>query len=222
MSLEFFSGFDQSEGMSESNFEAFKEKMARATAQIAAIQKEEKKHKKKEDELIAILLHFVKNSKNNDLVLLISKALEKNVPANFILAIIALDNEEIENSGIFSSLNADTDSKQLVFFQESKLFDLETRITLDAWLKRQIHQASENPQKLLKSSYIPDIEKKYIILSELLDLFTFVLFEYLTAKKIEQTNIQTKNVSEFFLNGILKRTKEELDNRNLIESSEGE
>lgn len=95
MSLESFIGLDQGEGMSEAAFEAFKEKMKAAAAQIAAIRKEEGKQKKKEEELLKILLKFVKNSSKKELVLLISRVLEQNIPANFILAIILLGNDEI-------------------------------------------------------------------------------------------------------------------------------
>ena len=96
MALEQFTGFDQGEGMSESAFEAFKEKMKAAAAQIAAIKKEETKQKKKEEDLLKILLKFVKSSSKKELVLLISRVLEQNIPANFILAIIVFGNDEIK------------------------------------------------------------------------------------------------------------------------------
>ena len=82
--------------MSESAFEVFKEKMKAAAAQIAAIKKEEGKQKKKEEELHRVLLKFIQRSDKKDLCLLISRALEQNIPANFILAIILLGNEDIQ------------------------------------------------------------------------------------------------------------------------------
>ena len=96
MALESFLGLDGGEGMDEGAFEAFKEKMRAAAAQIAAIKKEEKKARKKEDELLKILLKFVKSSHNTELVLLISRCLEQNIPAHFILSIVVLGNEEIQ------------------------------------------------------------------------------------------------------------------------------
>lgn len=82
--------------MSEAAFEAFKEKMKAAAAQIAAIKKEEGKQKKKEEELHRVLLKFIQRSDKKDLCLLISRALEQNIPANFVLAIILLGNEDIQ------------------------------------------------------------------------------------------------------------------------------
>jgi hypothetical protein len=96
MGLEDFIGMEQNGAMDAAAFERFQERVKAAAAHIQAIRKEEKKRKKKEDELIKILLKFIKSSDKKDLVLLISRVLERNVPANFILAIILLGNEEIQ------------------------------------------------------------------------------------------------------------------------------
>lgn len=208
MNLESFSGFDSSEGMNEQAFEAFREKMARAAAQIAAIKKEEKKQKKKEDDLIVILLKFIKKSTNNQLVLLISRVLEINIPANFILAIVQLSNEEIR-AEIGDSLSLPPgDQNALVFFKEESTFSLEARITLDNWVKSIMAQAQESPQKLLKSGYKEEKTAK-----QLLEIYSFVVTEYLKQNKIEHDPIQITKLSEFILKGILSKTKEEIDNR---------
>lgn len=96
MSLESFSGFDSGEGMSEGALEELQQKMKAAAAQIAAIKKEEGKQKKTEDELFKVLLKFINRSDKKELCLLISRALEQNIPANFILAIIILGNEDVQ------------------------------------------------------------------------------------------------------------------------------
>ena len=96
MSLESFIGYESGEPMSSAALEKLREQMKAAAAQIAAIKKEEKRRKKKEEELLKILLKFVKTSHKKDLVLLISRVLEQNLPANFVLAIILLGNEEIQ------------------------------------------------------------------------------------------------------------------------------
>lgn len=187
MSLENFFGFDTGEGMSEAAFEAFKEKMAQASAQIAAIQKEEKKRRKKEDELIKILLKFIRSSHKTTLVLLISRALEQNLPANFILAMILLGNEDIQKEvGSFLFLAEPTadlsgadaghapadvhfdgknfssgSDKSLVFFREDETLPLRVKIELDTWVKGMLFQAEETPEKLIKTAYdIEFIEEK--------------------------------------------------------------
>jgi len=107
MGLEDFIGMEQNGAMDAAAFERFQERVKVAAAHIQAIRKEEKKRKKKEDELIKILLKFIKSSDKKDLVLLISRVLERNVPANFILAIILLGNEEIQREiGEYLSLKS--------------------------------------------------------------------------------------------------------------------
>lgn len=170
MSLEEFFGLDKGEGMSEAAFEAFKEKMKAAATQIANIKKEEGKQKKKEIELVKILSKYVKTSQKKDLVLLISRAIEQNIPANFILAVIVLGNEDIKeelrkvNAQEFLSLmmpdspDTDKEEKALVFFGEDESLPLKIRIELDYWMKGMLSQAQENPQKMLERSY--DVEYK--------------------------------------------------------------
>ena len=144
MSLESFIGFDAGEGMSEAAFEAFKEKMKAAAAQIAAIKKEEGKQKKKEEELHKILLKFIQNSGKKDLTLLISRALEQNIPANFIMAMILLGNEDIQREvGHFIMLSAaqeeqsesqqqNSNSQALTFFdEEDKTTPLKIKIIFE-------------------------------------------------------------------------------------------
>lgn len=172
MSLESFFGMEGGgEGMSSEALEKLQERMREAAAQIAAIRREEKRHKQKEDELIKILLHFVRTSHKTELILLISRALEENIPANFILAIILLGNEEIQKQvgarfllpeGMgereMQMLNAGematADDKSLIFFSEKdESMPLKVKIELDAWIKSLIAQAEDTPQKLIKTVY---------------------------------------------------------------------
>jgi len=158
-----FHGFDQNDQMDEKSFEKFKERMARAAKQIQAIKKEEKKRKKKEDELVKILLKFIQSSEKKDLVLLISRTIEKNIPANFILSIVLLGNEDIQRAvGEFLMLktadgapitDVSADEKALIFFSEDKSMPLKVRIEIDNWIKGIIYQASESPYRLLDTAY---------------------------------------------------------------------
>lgn len=243
MSLESFVGFDTGEGMSEAAFEKFKEKMAQAAAQIAAIKKEEKKQKKKEEDLLKILLKFVKSSKNRELTLLISRVLEQNIPANFILAIIILSHKEIRKElGSFSVLGKGEEvgtqlqggtpapeteeqaEKSLIFFQEDQTLPLKIKIELDNWLKGLLFQAEETPQKLLKTAYdIEFIEKdegkqeeKKTIKRILIQLITFIIREFLEQNKINEPYKKLFKFSEFITKGILDKTRENLENRKMI------
>ncbi len=239
MTLESFGAFESGE-MSESAFEALREKMKAAAAQIKAIKKEEGKHKKKEDELQKILLKFVRNSHKSGLVLLISRALEQNIPANFILAIVLLGNEEIQKDlGTFlllpdsvpqeSSAEAQAQDNALIFFNShsDQAMPLRVKIELDNWIKAILVQAEERPQKLINTAYLIKMieeehesefgETKYreekSIKVVLIDLFAFVLADYLASKEINEEDSKLKDFAQFILTGILKKTEENLSNR---------
>jgi hypothetical protein len=244
MSLENFAGFDQNDGMDAASFEKFKEKMKRAAAQIKAIKKEEKKRKKKEDELVKILLKFIQTSHKRDLVLVISRALEQNLPANFILAIVLLGNEDIQKEiGKYLMLkgpeNQAEEEKSLTFFREDKTLPLKIKIEIDQWIKNLIYQASESPQKLLQFAYdVVEVEvaktededsqldsqfgetkteKTKIISPRLVQLMAHVIFDFLKQNDIEEDITKLKEFSEFLAKGILNKTQEELGNRPKLE-----
>ncbi len=218
MSLESFINLDGGEGMSEAAFEAFKQRMKAASAQIAAIKKEEKKQKKKEDELIKILLKFIKTSHKKELVLLISRCIEQNIPANFILSVILLGNEDIQKEiGGYLMLKASVnDEKSLTFFgEEDQTLPLKLKIEIDHWIKNMLSQAQESPQKLIKTSYEVKDEEK-IIKSIIIQLLCFVLRDFLEQNKVDEPYEKLYNFSEFVLKGILNKTEEFLDNQKLI------
>lgn len=234
MSLESFIGYESGEPMSNAALEKLREQMRAAAAQIAAIKKEEKRRKKKEEELLKILLKFVKTSHKKDLVLLISRVLEQNLPANFVLAIILLGNEEIQTEiGQFLMLPAaeqQNDEKTLTFFgQEDETLPLKLKIEIDNWIKNMLFQAQEAPERLLDQAYHIEMiekeesefgEKKYeesrTIKKAIIQLLAYVLRDFLEQSKIEESFKKLFEFCEFILTGILNKTKEGLENRKLL------
>jgi hypothetical protein len=241
MSLESFVGSEEGEGMSAAALEKLREKMKRASQQIKAIKKEEKKQKKKEDELLRILLRFVKHSHKRDLVLLISRVLEQNVPANFVLALILLGNEEVQQAvghflmlGKGSGKDGETQEekdKALIFFDEDdESMPLKLKIEVDAWIKNTLSQAQESPQKLIKTSYDkkmveietesqfddPQYREEKEVKGVIIQLATYVLRQFLEANKESQSYEKLHSFCEFIITGILKKVEEELDNRQLL------
>jgi len=216
MSIESFLGGESSEPMSEGAFEQFRQKMKAAQAQIQAIKKEEKRQKKTEDELLKILFQFVKTSSKKDLVILISRALEANIPASFILAIILLGNEDVQRMlkrVLIKKEEVKSNSRALIFFNENeKTFSLEVKLMLDVWMKEVLYQAEEYPQKVLKTC----ITEKDGLDTRVVNLASYVIEDYLWQKKIPQGHEKVMKSSEFILNGILEKVRENLENRELI------
>lgn len=244
MSLEDFIVGDSGEGMSESAFEAFKEKMKAASAQIAAIKKDEGNQKKKETKLYKILIKFIQQSDKKALTTIISRALEQNTPANFILAIIFLGNEEIKKElGDFIILNTEKEeqeaqnetSKAVTFFEtEDKSFPLKMRGEIDNWIKNMLLQAQESPQKLIKTAFVEttraeqednvfeasDTKRKRTIKRILPTLISFVLRDYVEQNDIDEPKEKLDNFSFFIIKGILSKIKDSLENRKLIKENE--
>ncbi len=233
MSLESFIGLDGGEPMSAASLEKLRERMKAASAQIKQIKKEEKKAKKKEHDLLKILLKFVKSSHKTDLTLLISRAIEINVPANFIITVILLGNKEIqEEVGKMLMLNtATSDEKALTFFGEDETLPLKIKIELDNWIKDMLAQSEEYPQKMIKTGYKTDfieLEKEYefdeqkyeekkSVQPALIKLVAFVVSDFLAQHSLPEPSAKTKEFAAFILKGILSKTEENLDQRNLLE-----
>ncbi len=206
MSLDSFSGFSSAEPMSEAAFEAFKERMRAAAAQIAALRKQQAKQKKQEDQLVKILLQFIQSSTNTQLVLLISRCLEINIPANFILAIIQIISPEIGkmlNSNLLPESKKDASNQDMILFNEfDAAMPLRIRLILDNWLKNLLLQAEEYPTRLLKAAYIVNEDTKTIH-PHLSQLTAYVIKAFLTEHKSDKNANDIEKFTEFIIKGIL-------------------
>lgn len=235
MSLESFIGLDSGEPMSAASLEKLRERMAAAAAQIKAIKKEEGKQKKKEDELLKILLKFIKSTHKTTLVLLISRVLEQNVPANFVLAMVLLGNPEIQQAvGNFLMLqrpeNLQQDQSLIIFGQGDESFPLKLRIEIDQWIKNMLAQAEELPQKIVKTCYLtklielerennwddPEYRQERVVQPSLVKLAAHILDSYMKQNQHQEDSNKIEQFCEFILQGILTKTEENLQNRALL------
>jgi len=205
MSLESFVAPDSNEGMSEAAFEAFKEKVKKAAAQMAAAKKKEKKIKKKEDDLAAILVKFIKTSDKKELVLLISRALEQEVPANFVLALILLGNSHVHQS---ESKIKVTNEEELTFFNQGTKLPLEAKLQLDEWVKNILVSLEEKTKKIVKNSQLQNDEEAPTIKPELTKLVHYTTREFLNKANVEPQAINYKKLTNFVLKISMDHAKE--------------
>lgn len=211
--FESFGGFESGKGVDAASFEKFKERIKAAAAQIKALKKSEQKQRKKEGKLIKILLRFVKTSKKQDIMVLIVRLLESNVPAVFILSIVMLGNEEYfddaEGKKVLlegDKLKDEDDGKTLAFFDRERVLPLEVKIKIDAWMKNVLSQALEHPHRLLKTVYDED----EVLILPLLQLSSFILRDYLEEHNQKPKYEILKEFSKFFLNGVMKEVEQKL------------
>lgn len=235
MSLDGFLGLDDNDkgALSPDKVREFKARMARNKQLMAAAHQQEQRQKKKEDKLFLILLKFIQANKRSDITLLISRCLEQNIPAVFILTVILLGNEEIQDEmgirldllpgpervetdqPIESSLAELQDPEMkgaLVVFGEDHSFPLKMRIAIDLWGKNIFEAATPIPERILKT--VPEWNDDPSVMKEpkevVTQLTTFILRDYLEENGVKTAYENLHSFAEFFLKGVLKRLIDQL------------
>lgn len=155
--LENFSVEDQG-GVDQAALELLRERMRQGQAQAKTDQKKEAKQKKKETNLAQVLIALLKKEQSG-LIKVVTQALNVNIPAYFIIDILALRFEALRREiGLeFKTATAhptpESDSKSLVpaNFADSTL-PLQVRVEVDIWLNFLIEEAKREPIKLLETA----------------------------------------------------------------------
>ncbi len=222
--FEIFSGFETQDAMDPASFERFKEQMKANGRQVKALQAGEQKQKKQEDRLIRILLKFIHTSQKKDLVLLVSRALEKNIPAIFILGIIILGNEDVqEESGLKVALLKESDGemqtlpnvqkksveserKIIQFSDIEHSLPLKIRIEIDFWGKNLLETAKSISHKVLNRVKNEKSEIEPILIR----LTGHVLLEFLQDNKFETEITVINEFAEFLIKGIVRELENEI------------
>jgi hypothetical protein len=219
---EVFSGMDASqEGFDPAAFERFKERMKAASAQLKAIQAGEQKQKKKEDELIKILLKFIKSGKKKDILMLVVKLLEENIPAAFVVSLLLISNPDMQEElgikllpeGPRHNIPEDSDMTTLPdhYLRESVL-PLKIKVAIDAWLNEITKRSAENAHKIIATVLDPD----GIIKLPVTQLAVFSLRDFLEAENTPAEYDKLKDFMDLMLEGIIKKIRQEMEDRKLI------
>lgn len=237
--FESFFGVDAGEGMDEAAFEQFKERMKANQAGMQALKKGEQKQKKKEDKLIKILLKFIRSHHKTDLVLLVSRVLEQNMPAAFILSVILLGNEDIqeeigihlrlpaaqekelarvetqmaEENHLTANQSSSSQTALTLFGINQHVLPLKIKIALDLWGRNMYESAAAYPYKMLKTAL--NYEEK--ISPHLIKLTAHVLFDYFEVHELEADYKAVEEFCEFSLKGILKKVRKEIEAQNELD-----
>jgi len=243
--LEFFGGSDAGgESFDAAAFERFKQRMAAAAAQLKAIQKQEQKQKKSEDELIKILLKFIQSGKKKDVLLLVIRLLEMNVPAGFIVGLLLISNKDIQQELKLTLLPASISEQEKAIVsahrdengatagkhdQTESAAQTETRNLPEIYMGDQVLPLKI---KVAIANWINEIQKFVTdhpekLIKTVLDpddqveltpiqLGAFCLRDFLEENKVEHEYTRLKDFVSFFLNDIIYKAKEELKNRKLL------
>lgn len=229
--LESFFGLDQADAQASAEaFEAFKERMRENAKHIKALQKSEAKQKKKEDKLAKIISYFLKKHAKGDILLLVSRLIEQNVPASVILSLILLGNEDIqEKSGIKLELppgmseekftekyKGGSENKKLTIFGQKSVLPLKVKISIDLWGKSIYEAGKSAPYKVLQT--ILDFEEN--LKPIVIQTSSKILYDFLKQNDIDADQKSTYEFSEFMLKGIVDKIKKETKKKALEEGEE--
>jgi len=214
--FEAFGGYEAGEAFDPASFERFKERMKAATAQLQAIQKQEKKQKKSEDELIKILLKFIKTGKKKDILLLVSRLLEMNVPAGFIVSVLLISNQDIQEqlglkllpSGqVEKAVEGQTNLPDLYIGGE--ILPLKIKIAMVNWVNEMSKKVNDNPQRCIKTLFNQDGQVQL----SAIQFGSFCLRDFLEDQGVPHEYDQLKDFVSFVLSDILTKAQQELKNR---------
>lgn len=234
--LESFSGHDTGEGMDPASFERFKEQMAAAAAQLKAIQAGEQKQKKKEDELVKILLKFIQSgSQKRDILLLVTRLLELNIPAAFIVSILLINHQEMQtqlNIKLLPSSFEKIAEKQLQAVASGQLngpqtlpdrympnqtIPLKVKIAIDAWIQEMVKYAFEKPHRMVETA----LDTNGLIHLPMLQLGVLCLEDFLQQNAVETKYEDLKEFMNVMFTGIMKRLQEQIKNRKELKEGKG-
>lgn len=204
--------------MDSASFEKFKDRMRAAAAQLKALAAGEQKQKKKEDELIKILLKFIKSGKKKDILLLVLRLLEQNVPAGFVVSMLLISNQDMQEelglkmlpSGPEHNIPEDSDMETLPdqYLKES-ILPLRVKIAIDAWLNEIAKRAADNPERILFTI----LDENGIIKLPVTQLAVFCLRDFLQQQGTPAVYDKLKDFMDMMLEGIIKKTREQFENR---------
>lgn len=212
----FFGADDRGESMDPAAFERFKERMAAAAAQLKALQKQEQKQKKKEDELVKILLRFIQTGTKRDIMLLVSRLLEQNVPAAFIVSLLLINNEDIQRELGVNLLPPGAVEEEKIrtltlpdHYLKGEIIPLKIKIAIDAWAHEIIDRSREYAPRVLETV----LDHDGLVKLSAMQLAVFCLRDYLEEEGIRIDYDLLKEFVGLMLEGILKKVDEEFRTR---------
>lgn len=222
--FEFLGASSASESYDPAAFERFKEQMKKNAAFIAAAQKSEQRQKEKEDRLAKILLKFIQSNQKSGILFLAAKVLQENVPASFVLAMILLGNEEIQQElkreleqeklllkdGEHEEPRKEATEFSLLPAMSQQTLPIHLKAEIDNWGKGMMESASAIPFRMLETA----IDREGHVKSVVTDLAANVLSDFMIANQATALGHNTYySFAEFLLRGIMEMLRKQIENQ---------
>ena len=209
----------------EQSDEVFRDQQKKTQQQVTAIKKAEANAKQKDHRLAAVLGKFLQNHSNTQIMLLIARCIDHNIPAGLILGLLAL--VEPEAQAEFEKLMGETaqllqapeeGTRALVAQQDFNSAHLpeHVKLALDAWGRGLFEFGLTQPMRLLTTAASPEGE----LFPSLAQLATFLLQQYLAGEKINTEYASTHEFAELLLKNVLAKIREQLGGTKELGSGE--
>lgn len=214
MALDDFSFSEGADGGSEGGAEAtseaverFKEQQRKSAAQAKRDKKQEGKRKQQDNTLARIIVHFLGDKRYTGFFVLISSLLDKNIPSDFLLAILALIHKD----------SADVlKEKEIVLKRPpndpSKNFPPKLAKPLSYWTSLMYSVAGAEPHKVLETI----VDHNWDLDPNLSQFMSLVLKEFFKFMKFEVPFENLKSFSEVFLKMLFDELEKQVQNQQKI------
>ena len=200
-------------GVSEAAREQLAEEIRKATANQKRDKKDEKRAKKKDNKLADIIRAFIQ-SKDDRLSLLISRLIRKNVPVTFVLGILSLNYEEINEILEKQMSSEEKTTTELILSKEQNLPQLFSDLAMkqiDEWGNRLFQNASTSPMRHLRTlAHATGVELSAV------QLTSFMIQEFLEKNGVKKDFAEIQGFSDFLLQGILKKLHNLADQQGIL------
>ena len=214
MSLESFFGMEDSEssGSAEAS-EKFQEQMRKNAAAIKAMTAHQQQQQQQEDKLAKLLIKLLQDKAYADLVFLIIKLLEENVPGAFIVSILTLINSEMEKE-LIEIMKTQSEANEYEFAPvfDSNLLPDNLKKQLHAWGGLVIRAGIMRPGKTLSSVLTHENKLKSLVL----DLVIYSLEEFFIRHGMQLKEYALLSLQAVFIK--LKEKNKEISDMELIET----
>lgn len=220
MSLESFFGLDTEGGAaSPESREQFQEQMRESARAIKNMTGNQAAQKKKEDKLAQLLIRFMKDPAKADLVFLVVKLLQENVPGMFILVMLSIADPEMEKEILKEYDRGESpDVSALTTLPGEAFIPDEIKRELNAWGNAILESGLRLPGKTLETVLTPDQKLKSLVL----DLLQFTLEEYFHRHGLDFSEDKIRQVALISIQSVLIKLREvsrEKTDAEIIESA---
>lgn len=201
-------------GAPEQLSEEAKQRFAAAAAAMKAIQREEKRSRKRDSRVVQAIIRFLNDDRYSHLFLLISRLVARDCPSVFILSILSLIDDESKSvvSEYLQESNATQPSAQvsgIALMKDDKL-DSPTNEELLQWVTRMQLVLSLEAKEILRRLMVD----KETVDGTVLQLATFVLQEFFVIRRPEKAELpfeQLHPLTAAILQSVLEPFMDEME-----------